>query len=255
MELHSTLFEIKERIAYLSIHRPLARHAIDLQVVQEFHSVLDHLEEHSQIDSLIIASSGDKAFASGADIAQLQKRKAPEALRGINSSLFQRIEQAPFPVIAAIQGYALGGGCELALACDIRICGKSSKFGQPEVTLGIIPGAGACHRLARLVGLGKAKELIFTGEMISAEEALKIGLVNSVVEDGKALESAEILARKIAKNSTLAVQIAKATINAVGRPDHAIAYDLERFGQAILFESQEKDERMRAFLERNKKSN
>lgn len=253
MEPTHTLFEKRDSIGLLFLNRPEARNAINLQMVQEIHEHLSHLEKNSDIQVLIISGRGEKAFAAGADIAQLRERNYEDALRGINSSLFQRIEECKIPVIAAIQGYALGGGCELALACDIRICDKNSKLGQPEVSLGIIPGAGACHRLTRLVGLGKAKELIFTGDVIGAEEALQIGLVNKVVEEGKALEEAILMAQKIAKNGALAVQLAKATLNATGRPYQDIAFQMERFGQAILFDSEEKKQRMTAFLERKKK--
>lgn len=253
MEHPTTLFEIQHNVGILTLNRPEVRNAIDRQMVQEIHALLDQLETRSDIQVLVICGKGEKAFAAGADIAQLRERTAGDALQGINSSLFQRIEDCRLPVIAAIQGYALGGGCELALACDIRICGKSSKFGQPEVTLGIIPGAGACHRLARLVGIGKAKELILTGDILSAEESHTIGLVNQVVEDGHALSEALKIAQKIANNGTLAVQLAKATINAIGRPNQDIAYHLERFGQAILFDSEDKKKRMTDFLEKKQK--
>ncbi|MEK7487215.1 MAG: enoyl-CoA hydratase-related protein [Planctomycetota bacterium] len=253
MEAKNTLFEIQNGIGILTLNRPEVRNAIDRQMVQEIHEILDSIESLSDLKVLVICGKGEKAFAAGADIAQLRDRNYWDALQGINSALFQRIEDCRVPVIAAIQGYALGGGCELALACDIRICGKSSKFGQPEVTLGIIPGAGACHRLARLVGLGKAKELVFTGDLIGADDAYALGLVNYVVEDGQALPEALKLAQKIAQNGALAVQLAKSTINAIGRPGQDIAFHLERFGQAILFDSDEKKKRMTDFLEKKQK--
>jgi enoyl-CoA hydratase len=161
------------------------------------------------------------------------------------------VEELPVPVIAAIRGFALGGGCELAIACDLRVAGKSARLGQPEVGLGIIPGAGATHRLPRLVGLGRAKDLIFTGRILEAEEALGMGLVTRVVEDEKVMETARGLAETIEKQGATAIRIAKLALNAQ-RHEVDAAQTFESVAQAVLFDSEEKERRMTAFLERRK---
>ena len=200
-----------------------------------------------------MTGAGDKAFVAGADIGQLRERKAPEAFRRINQAAFRHVEEFPAPTIAAIRGWALGGGCELALACDLRIATESARFGQPEVGLGIIPGAGGTHRLERLVGLGKARELIFTGAIIDAAEALRIGLVNRVVPDSELLTATDELAKQIAKNSPGAVRLAKVAINVASECGDRGRDLIEVLSQAICFESQDKYDRMTAFLERKKK--
>ena len=182
----------------------------------------------------------------------MRDRKAEDALRAINSTLFREVEEFPRPVIAAINGFALGGGCELALACDLRVAARSAKLGQPEVGLGILPGAGGCYRLMRLVGLGRAKELIFTGRVITADEAFAIGLVEEVVDDGKARDRALDLARSIASQAPLAVRFAKAAMNSAARGEPTEVL-LESTMQAVLFESDEKRRRMTEFLEKKKK--
>jgi enoyl-CoA hydratase len=229
-------------IAVLTLNRPEVRNAIDLEMVQALGAALDELAPDPEVRALILTGAGDKAFAAGADIAQLKERGVGDALMRINSGLFRRLEEHPAPVIAAIRGFALGGGCELAMACDLRIAGRSARFGQPEVGLGIFPGAGAVQRLPRLIGLGRAKELIFTGRIIDAEEAERIGLVNRVVDDDAVLAEARTTALTIARHGALAV-------NACGRPNPAFD-PLDALGQAVLFESPEKHERMQAFLER-----
>jgi len=201
-----------------------------------------------------MTGAGDKAFAAGADIAQLRERTGTDALAAINSTIFNRIEECPVPVIAAIVGFALGGGCELAIACDIRVCGESAKLGQPEVRLGIIPAAGGTYRLPRLVGLGIARELVYTGRMVDAAEALRIGLANAVVPDAEVVARAMAIANEIAQNGRLAVRGAKQALNSISRPgqDHAIA--TESRIQAKLFDSEDKRKRMDAFLNKQKKS-
>jgi enoyl-CoA hydratase/carnithine racemase len=188
----------------------------------------------------------------GADIAELCARDRHDALRFINNGLLRSIEKLQAPTIAAVRGFALGGGCELALACDIRICGAGARFGQPEVSLGIIPGAGATYRLMRAVGPGMARELIFTGRVILAEEALRIGLVNRVVADEQVLGAARGLATEIIKNSALAVRFAKLCANAVTEMSVDACMTLEATAQAVLFEDADKKARMTAFLERKK---
>jgi enoyl-CoA hydratase len=169
----------------------------------------------------------------------------------VNGTLFQKLDDFPRPTLAAIEGYALGGGLELALACDIRVASRSARVGLPEVTLGIYPAAGGTWRLPRLVGLGRAKELVFTGRILDAEEAHALGLFERLTEEGRALETARSLAEQIALNDPLAVQVAKASLNAAARPVEM--GPIERLGQAVLFDSPEKRARMTAFLEKRKK--
>ncbi|MEO7995753.1 MAG: enoyl-CoA hydratase-related protein, partial [bacterium] len=229
--------------------RPAKRNAIDQAMVDALHATLDLLAQDRDLGCVILTGSG-KVFAAGADIAELRDRGRYEALQGINSRLFQRVEQFPTPVIAAVQGWALGGGCELALACDLRIAGESAKFGQPEVSLGILPGAGATQRLPRLVGLGMARELIFTGRIIDSAEALRIGLVNRVVADNAVLDTARALAGEITLNGGLAVRLAKVALNASHRTGSDTGFLIESLAQASCFESADKTTRMTAFLDK-----
>ncbi|HYE78121.1 MAG TPA: enoyl-CoA hydratase-related protein [bacterium] len=255
METPPTDLALVERdgpIATLTLNRPEKRNAIDLAMVDALHGALDRLADERDLSCLVLTGAGGKAFAAGADIAQLRDRGVHEALMGINSRLFHKVERFPVPVIAAVQGWALGGGCELALACDLRVAGESAKFGQPEVSLGIIPGAGATQRLPRLVGLGAAKELIYTGRIIDAAEALRIGLVNRVVPDDQVLESARSLAQEIVKNGPLALRLAKVALDASHRTGSDTGLLIETLAQASCFESEDKYKRMTAFLEKRK---
>src|SRR5436190_396347 len=164
--------DVSESIATLTIDRPDVKNALNLQTVEECHRALAELAGNAGVGVLIVTGAGDSAFVSGADINDIRARGRDEGLAAINSQLFATVERFPRPTIAAINGYALGGGCELALACDIRIAADTATFGQPELGLGIIPGAGATQRLPRLIGLGRAKHLILTGEIIDAKQAL-----------------------------------------------------------------------------------
>ncbi len=240
--------ESSDGIAVVTIHRPEARNAINLEVVNEMHAVLSGLADDARTRVLILTGSGRMAFASGADIRELRDRRAADALRGINSSLFMTIERFPLPTIAAVSGYALGGGCELALACDLRIAGESARFGQPEVGLGIIPAAGGTYRLPRIVGAGRARELILTGRIIDADEALAIGLVNRLVPDERVLQEARATALVMARKGPLALRAAKMALAASAYGPDA-GHVAERLAQAILFESADKREGMTAFLE------
>jgi enoyl-CoA hydratase len=178
---------------------------------------------------------------------------AAYALEKINNALFRQIESMPMPTIAAVRGFALGGGCEIAMACDLRVAGEGAKLGQPEVGLGIIAGAGGCHRLARLVGVGRARELLYTGRIIGAVEAERIGLVNRVVADDQVVAGAEALAKEIAANSNLAVRLTKQIVNISHEASIDALTGFEATAQAVLFEDPEKMARMTAFLEKRKK--
>jgi enoyl-CoA hydratase len=237
-------------VAWLTFNRPEKRNALDQAMVDEVHAALRALQARDDVSVLILRGAGGKAFVGGADIGQLRDRGRLDALRRINSDLFRAVERFSAPTIAAIEGFALGGGCEVALACDLRLCGESAKLGQPEVGLGIIPGAGATYRLPRLVGLGRAKELIFSGRIVTAGEALNMGLVEQVVPDAEVEEAARRLAQSIAKNSALAVRLAKASLNAQADGGTDAWQALESAAQAVLFEDAEKKARMTAFLEK-----
>jgi enoyl-CoA hydratase len=237
------------RLYVLTLNRPEVRNAIDRQMIDELGRALDEIRADPEARALIVTGAGEKSFAAGADIAELRDRTVLDALERINVDLFRKIEEHPLPSIAAIRGYALGGGCELAMACDLRVAGRGAKLGQPEVGLGILPGAGAIQRLPRLVGIGRAKELIYTGRIIDAAEAQAIGLVNHVVDDAEVMDAARRIARTIAEQGHLAVRLAKQAINANFGPERRFE-TLDVLGQAVLFESEDKHRRMTAFLER-----
>jgi enoyl-CoA hydratase/carnithine racemase len=240
-------------VAWLTFNRPEKRNALDRSMVEDVRAALQSLASDGRVAALVFRGAGGKAFISGADIGQLRERTHADALRRINSDLFREIERFPAPTIAALQGWALGGGCELAMACDLRVAAESAKLGQPEVGLGIIPAAGATYRLPRLVGLGRARELIFTGRIIDAAEALSIGLVERVVPDDQLEDAVRELAGQIAKNSILAVRLAKQSLNQSLVASLDALQALESSAQGLLFDDPEKHRRMTAFLERKSK--
>ncbi len=225
------------------LDRPEVRNAIDQQLVDELHSLCEKLETEPR---LLVVSGAGGTFASGADIGQLRERGRAEALEGINTRIFQRIAALPMPVIAAIDGYALGGGAELAYACDFRIASTRARIGNPEAGLGILAGAGATWRLLELVGEPVAKEILLAGRILTASEALALRLVSEVVEPDELLFAADALADKILLNDPAALMAAKRVL-AAPRSAHP-QVDLDE--QAVLFESEQKYARMTAFLER-----
>ncbi len=247
------LVEVEDRLAVVTFNRPDKRNAIDQTMVHELHDVLDGFVADGDVEACVFTGAGDKAFIGGADIAQLRERGALDALKTINATLFARIEALPFPTVAAIRGYCLGGGCELAMCCDLRVAGEGAKLGQPEVALGIIPAAGGTQRLPRLVGLGRAKDLVLTGRTIDAPEAERIGLVNRVVPDDEVLDAAKALAREILAHGALAVRLAKLNLNNSARTGQDSGLLLEQVSQAVLFDSEEKRRRMTEFLEKRAK--
>jgi len=247
------LVDVEDRLGVVTFNRPDKRNAIDQTMVNELHDVLDGFVMDGDVEACVFTGAGDKAFIGGADIAQLRERDAFDALKTINATLFSRIEALPFPTIAAIRGYCLGGGCELAMCCDLRVAGEGAKFGQPEVALGIIPAAGGTQRLPRLVGLGRAKDLVLTGRTIDAAEAERIGLVNRVVPDDEVLDAGKALARAILSHGALAVRLAKLNLNNSARAGQDSGLLLEQVSQAVLFDSEEKRRRMTEFLEKRAK--
>jgi enoyl-CoA hydratase len=244
--------ETTDAIATLTIDRPEVKNALDLATVQEIRAALQTLAADADLGVLIVTGAGDAAFVSGADINDIRARGRDEGLAAINSSLFAEIERFPRPTIAAVNGYALGGGCELALACDIRIAADTAKFGQPELGLGIIPGAGGTQRLPRLIGLGRAKHLILTGELIDAKQALEIGLVTAVAPPGQLQIRARELAKKVLRQGPLAARLAKIALNASARVDLDSGLLIETLAQAICYASEDKIEGTAAFLEKRK---
>lgn len=208
MHFENIQLEIRDGIAFVTLNRPKVLNALNAATLREMQSAIDLIREDTSIRAVILTGAGEKAFAAGADIQELAQVNAVEgrelALRG--QAVFRAVETCGKPVIACVNGFALGGGCELVLACHLRIASENAKFGQPEVKLGLIPGYGGTQRLARLVGKGVALQMILTGEMISAAEALRVGLVNEVVAPDRLLERGEALARNLASMAPLAVR-------------------------------------------------
>jgi enoyl-CoA hydratase len=239
------------RLATLIVNRPEKRNALDGETVTEFHRALHELREDG-VTVLIVTGAGDKAFVAGADIAAIRKRRREDALGSINSGLMTAVETHPAVVIAAVNGVALGGGCELALACDLRIAAEHAVFGLPEPSLGIIPGAGGTQRLPRVVGLGRAKELVLTGARWSAAQAREYGLVSEVVPAAELLPAARRMAERVLALGPLAVRLAKAALNASSQMPLQAGLAFESTAQAITFESADKQEGTTAFLEKRR---
>lgn len=252
MEFENILYENKDGILYLTLNRPEMRNALTPAMWQDISTAVKCARDDDSVKVVIVSGAGDKALASGADIKEIHDRNYLEQLKGTASVALKDLEDLYKPVICAVNGYALGGGCELAMACDIRIATKRSKFGQPEVNLGIIPGAGGTQRLTRLVGIGKAKELIFTGRIIGAEEACSIGLVNQVTEDERAalMAGAETMARQMMGKGPRAIMMAKIAINTGSEVDINTGLMIERLAQAIAFSTEDRKEGTAAFLEK-----
>jgi enoyl-CoA hydratase len=246
------LLEVSDRIATLTVNRPEVRNALGKETVEEIHAALDELAARDDVGVLILTGAGDKAFVAGADIGEIRERGKREALEAINQELFTAVESFPWPVIAAVGGYALGGGFELALACDLRVAAEEARFGFPETGLGIIPAAGGTQRLPRHIGWGKAKELVLTGEIIDAREAERLGLVSKVVPRAELMAAARTLAGKILSRGPLAVRLAKLTLNVSARAGLDVGLQVERLAQTVLFESKDKLEGTTAFLEKRK---
>lgn len=244
-------YESRDNIAYVTVNRPKAMNALNMDVLNELYDVFTAIEADADIRAVILTGEG-RAFVAGADIAQMNQLNALEGrqMMIMGHKVMNLIEAIEKPVIAAVNGFALGGGCELSMACDIRIASEKAKFGQPEVGLGIIPGFGGTQRLPRLVGKGMAKYLIMTAEMIPAEEAYHIGLVEKVVPAESLMEEAEKLAKTIASKAPVAVATAKTAINNGFDMDmkSASKFEIETFTAA--FGSEDKSEGMSAFLEK-----
>ena len=247
------LEKIKEyKLGIITLNRPEVRNAINPAMRDELTNALTELEGDADVRAIII-TGGPKVFAAGADIAAMVEKTALEQFsRASLWDLSFRMEQSRKPIIAAVAGFCLGGGCELAMACDIRIAAESAKFGQAEINIGIIPGGGGTVRLTRLVGLGKAKELVLTGRMIDAEEALRINLVNQVVPDEQLMPSAMEMAKTLSRHSPVALGLAKYAVQNAADADLHTARIIENTCFSLAFASEDKTEGMKAFLEKRK---
>jgi len=251
MELKNLLVENNEGICTVKINNPKSLNALNAEVLSELEIVFDQLKKDENVSVVVLTGEG-KAFVAGADIAYMKDLSVSEAKRfgEDGSRIFRKIETLDKVVIAAVNGFALGGGCELCMACDIRIASTKAKFGQPEVGLGITPGFSGTQRLPRLVGLGKAKELIYTGNIIKADEACGIGLVNKVVEPEVLMDEVYAMAKKINSNARLAVKYCKESINKGIETDieTGISFESNLFG--LCFASEDQVEGMTAFIEK-----
>jgi len=247
------LIEKKDNIAVLSFNRPKVLNALNSEVLKELDIAIDEIKNDNNIYVLVITGVG-KAFVAGADISEMRDMNAEQGrlFAELGSKIFRKIELMEKPVIAAVNGFALGGGCELSMCCDIRIASEKAKFGQPEVGLGIPPGFAGTQRLSRLVGTAKAKELIFTGNMIKADEAYRIGLVNNVTEVDNLMDEVMKMATKIASNAQLAVRYSKTAINRGIETDFETGNEIEKALFGISFATNDQVEGMTAFLEKRK---
>ena len=242
----------EDGIGIITINRPEVRNAIDPDTWEEIREGVRSLYDKKEIGAIIITGSGEKAFAAGSDISQIKERDILDGLKAVSQFVLSDIEEIEKPIIAAVNGFALGGGCELALACDIRIASKTAKFGQPEVNLAIIPGAGGTQRLANLIGIGRAKELILTGDIIDADEAYRIGLVNRVVEPNELMDKSKEIARKIISKGPMAIRLAKLALNTGNHYGVKAGMIVERLAQSCLMTTSDKNEGTSAFLEKRK---
>jgi enoyl-CoA hydratase len=254
MEYENLIVERKDTLAIITINRPKVLNALNRKTLEELSAVLADLAEDASVRVLILTGAGEKAFVAGADISELQKLESlsAQAMARFGQRVTRALESVGKPVIAAVNGFALGGGCELAMACTIRIASEKARFGQPEVKLGLIPGYGGTQRLARLVGCGKALELILTGDPISAEEAFRIGLVNRVVPAERLMEEAEKTAMAIAAVAPLAVRLGmEAVYDGYGLTlDDGLVREANLFG--LVFATDDAKEGLSAFLEKRK---
>lgn len=253
MEYQKLIVERQDGIGVIRINHPDALNALNTLVLSELGKAFDAFAADESVEVVVLTGEG-RAFVAGADIAEMSAMTAQEgkAFGRLGADVFRKIEMMPQPVIAAVNGFALGGGCELAMACDIRIASSKAKFGQPEVGLGITPGFSGTQRLPRLVGLGKAKELIYTAAIIQADEACRIGLVNRVVEPGALMDEALALAAAIASKARLAVRYAKEAINRGIETDIETGIDMETSLFGLCFATHDQKEGMAAFLQKRK---
>ena len=250
MSYEQIRLDVAGRLATITIDRPDVRNAIDRQTADEMSAALAEIRARDEVAAVVITGGGERVFVSGADIKDLKSRTFKSGLEGCNNALFEAIENLDRPVVAAINGHALGGGLELALACDIRLAVADAKFGFPEVGLGIMPGAGGTQRLPRVVGMGRAREMILTGDLIDAAEAHRIGLINRVVPRADFAAAVKNLTDKLLTRGPVALRLAKLALNMAGNTPAAAGYQFEILAQSVLFETEDKSEGIDAFLEK-----
>ncbi|WP_231687908.1 enoyl-CoA hydratase-related protein [Bacillus sp. FJAT-27251] len=250
MQYENIILSINEQIATITINRPEVRNALNEKTWEELGNAIDYISNNDEVRVCIITGAGEKAFVAGADVSWLHKRVPSDMFKVSAQNVCNKISDCSKPVIAAINGYALGGGCEIALACDIRYASENAKLGQPEINLGILPAAGGTQRLAQLVGIGMAKELILTGKVITAEEAKEIGLLEKVTKREELMNEVLALAEQIVSKPPLAVQMAKRSINIGAATDLNTGLSYELAAQAILYGTEDKAEGTSAFLEK-----
>ncbi|MGL4788539.1 enoyl-CoA hydratase-related protein [Cetobacterium sp.] len=253
MVFENILVQFHEKICVVKINRPESLNALNEKTYKEISECFLELEKNSDVDVILLTGEG-RSFVAGADISFMKDltTKAAKEFGILGTNAFNAVENINKVVIGVINGFALGGGCELAMACDIRLASDKAKLGQPEVALGITPGSGGTQRLPRLVGVAKAKELIYTGSIIDAYEAEKIGLVNKVIEHDKLMDSAFEMAKKISSNAKLAVQYSKEAINKGIQVDEATSMFIESSLFGLCFSTADQKEGMAAFLEKRK---
>lgn len=244
------LCEVTDHVATLTIHRPEALNAMNRHVMSRLRERLDEVATRDDVELIVFTGHGEKSFVAGADIHELARRTPTDGLRGVLQGIFDQVEQLEKPTIAAVNGYAFGGGTELALACDIRIASTCAQFALPETTYGILPGAGGSQRLARLVGLGRATEMILTGRRVRAEEALTMGLVTSVVAPESLAEEVRSTADRILSKGPLATRLAKLVVRHGINADHSTGMLLERLATSVLYASPQRTEGTQAFIDK-----
>ena len=252
--MNNLLLEVENGVALLTINRPKALNALNSETLAELNTCLAELENNDEVKVVILTGSGEKSFVAGADISEMVNATPAEGRKMglLAREAFGRLENMPQVTIAAVNGFALGGGCEISMACDIRVASDNAKFGQPECGLGILPGFGGTQRLPRLVGKGRAKELIFTCDMISADDAFRMGLANHVVPQAELIDYCKAMAGRIMKNGPLAVALAKQAIHPGSDTDLDSGLKLEANLFGLSFSTADKMEGMTAFLEKRK---
>jgi len=254
MGFNSILFQKEENIAIITMNQSRNMNALSNELIEELILVIDEVESDDEIGALIITGQ-KKYFAVGADIREVVKLESPiHAHNFINSIklVFTRIENLEKPVIAAISGLTLGGGCELTMVCDIRIASENAKFGLPEINIGVLPGGGGTQRLPRIIGVGRAKELLFTGDTIDAQEAYRIGLVNKIVPDDSLMDKAKELAIKLSKKPTYGLRMIKTAVNNGMNMELGMALSYESRCFEFLFSTEDQKEGLKAFVEKRK---
>ncbi|HJC50123.1 MAG TPA: enoyl-CoA hydratase/isomerase family protein [Candidatus Anaerostipes avistercoris] len=252
--MNNVIMEVNDEIALVTINRPKSLNALNSETLAELDQCFDEISTRKDIKVLILTGSGQKAFVAGADISEMVNATPAEGrqMGMLAKQAFLKLETMPQVTIAAVNGYALGGGCEISMACDIRIASDNARFGQPETGLGILPGFGGTQRLARLIGKGRAKELIFTCDQIEAQEAYRIGLANKVVPQDELIDTCKKMAAKIISKGSYAISLAKEAINTGMDTDLSSGLTLEADLFGLSFSTHDKTEGMTAFLEKRK---